>query len=142
VDALKSRNGGPRVADIRSAMQRSMTENLSVSREAVGMQETLSLVQSLQKDYQSVSVEDKGSVYNIDLMEAMELEHMLHIAEVMCQGALNRQESRGAHYRSDFSKRDDATWLRHTLARRDGDSVLMDYKPVTITRFEPKERTY
>ncbi len=142
VDALKSRTGGPRVADIRSAMQRSMTENLSVSREASGIQETLSLVRSLQKDYQSVSVEDKGSVYNIDLMEAMELEHMLHIAEVMCRGALERQESRGAHYRSDFLKRDDANWLRHTLAKRDGENLLMDYKPVTITRFEPKERTY
>lgn len=142
VDALKSRTAGPRVADIRLAMQRSMTENLSVSREASGIQETLGLVRSLQKDYKAVSVEDKGSVYNIDLMEAMELEHMLHIAEVMCQGALDRQESRGAHYRSDFMTRDDATWLRHTLARRDGDNLLMDYKPVTITRFEPKERKY
>lgn len=142
VEEMKNRSGGVKVADIRARMQESMTRNLSVSREATGIQETLSLVQELKKDYQQVSVDDKGSMFNIDLMEAMELGHMLNIAEVMCRGALDREESRGAHYRSDFTSRDDVTWLRHTMATKAGDELQMDYKPVTITRFEPKERTY
>lgn len=142
VATVKARTGGPRVADIRARLQESMTLNLSVSREATGMQETLSLIQELKQDYQQVSVDDKGTKYNIDLMEAFELGHLLNVAEVMAQGALDRQESRGAHYRSDFTTRDDATWLKHTMAHKRGENLNMDYKPVTITRFEPKERTY
>ncbi len=142
VATVKARTGGPRVADIRARLQESMTLNLSVSREATGMQETLSLIQELKQDYQQVSVDDKGTKYNIDLMEAFELGHLLNVAEVMAQGALDRQESRGAHYRSDFTTRDDVTWLKHTMAHKRGESLNMDYKPVTITRFEPKERTY
>ena len=142
VATVKARSGGPRVADIRARLQESMTENLSVSREAIGMQATLALVQELKQEYQHISVDDKGTKYNIDLMEAFELGHLLNVAEVMAQGALDRQESRGAHFRSDFSARDDVTWLKHTMAHKVGETLQMDYKPVTITRFEPKERTY
>lgn len=142
IESLKSHAGGVSAASIRAQMQESMTKNLSVSREAEGIQETLDLIKSLKKQYELVTVEDKGNVFNIDLMEAMELGHMLNVAQVMCQGALDRQESRGAHYRADFTARDDSTWLRHTLASKDGDNLQMDYKPVKITRFEPKERTY
>ncbi len=142
IDALRSRASGHRAPEIRAKMQESMTENLSVSREEAGIVETLGVIQQLKRDYSDVTVDDKGSVYNIDLMEALELEHMLNIAEVMCQGALDRQESRGAHYRADFAKRDDVNWLRHTMAYKQGQGLSMAYKPVTITRFEPKERTY
>jgi succinate dehydrogenase / fumarate reductase flavoprotein subunit len=142
VATVKARTGGPRVADIRAKLQASMTENLSVSREATGMMETLALIQDLKLQYQDVSVDDKGTKYNIDLMEAFELGHLLNVAEVMAQGALDRQESRGAHYRSDFTSRDDVGWLRHTMAHKRDNNLQMDYKPVTITRFEPKERTY
>ena len=142
VATVKARSGGPRVADIRARLQESMTENLSVSREAIGMQATLALVKELKQEYQNISVDDKGTMYNIDLMEAFELGHLLNVAEVMAQGALDRQESRGAHFRSDFSARDDVTWLKHTMAHKVGETLQMDYKPVTITRFEPKERTY
>lgn len=142
IDAIKSRKAGVKAPSIRAAMQASMTDNLSVSREETGIQETLALVQQLKHDYADVTVDDKGSVYNIDLMEALELGHMLNIAEVMCVGALDRQESRGAHYRADFTSRDDAGWLKHTVAHTGANGPVMTYKPVTITRFEPKERTY
>lgn len=87
-------------------------------------------------------MEGKGPIYTIDLLKAVELSHMLHIAKVMYQGALYRQESRGPHYRADSAKGDASTWLRHTLARRDGDNLLMDYESVTFTPFEPIERSY
>ena len=142
VDEMKHRTGGVKVADIRAQMQESMTKNLSVSREASGIRETMDLIVKLKEDYKHVTVDDKGSVFNIDLMEAIELGHMLNIAQIMCQGALDREESRGAHYRADFTTRDDAAWLKHTMAKKDGDNLEMAYKPVIITRFEPKERTY
>lgn len=142
VDEMKHRTGGVKVADIRARMQESMMRNMSVSREAEGIRETIDLLRTLKEDYKHVTVDDKGSVFNIDIMEALELGHMLNIAEVMSQGALDREESRGAHYRSDFTSRDDAGWMKHTLATKDGENLKMEYKPVTITRFEPKERTY
>ena len=142
VDEMKHRTGGVKVADIRSKMQESMTRNMSVSREATGMQETLETIKQLKEDYKHVTVDDKGSIFNIDIMEAIELGHMLNIAQVMTQGAIDREESRGAHYRADFTTRDDAGWLKHTLAHKDGENLKMDYKPVIITQFEPKERTY
>lgn len=139
---VKNRTGGAKVADIRNRMQESMTRNLSVSRNEAGILETMDLLTTLKDEYQHISVDDKGSVYNIDLMEAMELGHMLNIAQVMSQGALEREESRGAHYRSDFTSRDDERWLKHTMAQVDGNSLKMTHKPVRITRFQPKERTY
>lgn len=143
IAGMKERTGGARVADIKSAMQETMTKNMSVSREENGMRETLARVKELQQEYKTVSVEDKGEIYNIDLMEALELEHMLTIAEVMTQGAIDRQESRGAHYREDFTTRDDTNWLKHTMAFREGeDKLRWDYKPVLITRFQPQERKY
>ena len=86
---------------------------------------------------------DKGTRFNTDLLEAWELGNLLDLAEVTTLSALRREESRGAHMREDFSKRDDVNWLKHTLAyRREGDEVELDYKPVKITKFQPKERVY
>jgi succinate dehydrogenase / fumarate reductase flavoprotein subunit len=119
-----------------------MTENMSVVREAKGIQHALQRISELKDAYRRVTVDDKGRIYNTDLMEALELEHMLDVAEVMAHGALARQESRGAHYRNDFQKRDDANWLKHTMIYKTADGTRADYKPVTITRFEPKERKY
>lgn len=139
---IKQRTGGVKVANIRARLQASMTRNLSVVRGEAGILETSALIQELKEEYKHISVDDKGEIYNTDLMEAMELGHLLNVADVMCKGALDRQESRGAHYRSDYTSRDDSSWLRHTMAKKSGETLEMDYKPVTITRFEPKERTY
>ncbi len=139
---IMSSDGKERVAEVRSAMQQEMTDNMSVVREESGIRHALETLSSLKNAYQHVTVDDKGKIYNTELMEALELEHMLEIAEVMAHGALARQESRGAHFRNDFQKRDDANWLRHTMIYKTSDGIREDYKPVTITRFEPKERKY
>jgi succinate dehydrogenase / fumarate reductase flavoprotein subunit len=88
-------------------------------------------------------VTDTGKIFNLDLMNAWELGNMLGLAEITTVSALNRTESRGGHSREDFSKRDDQNWLKHTLAiiRPDG-KIDLKYKPVVITKFQPKERVY
>jgi succinate dehydrogenase / fumarate reductase, flavoprotein subunit len=139
---IMSGDGKERVATVRAAMQQEMTDNMSVVREESGITHALETLSSLKNAYQHVTVDDKGKIYNTELMEALELEHMLEVAEVMARGALARQESRGAHFRNDFQKRDDANWLRHTMIYKTSDGVREDYKPVNITRLEPKERKY
>ncbi|MGH7964737.1 MAG: succinate dehydrogenase/fumarate reductase flavoprotein subunit, partial [Candidatus Binatia bacterium] len=93
--------------------------------------------------YMKVGTDDKGQRFNTDLLEAIELGNLLDIAEVTAVAALNRTESRGAHARGDYEKRDDENWLKHSLIRRNDDGKYdITYKPVVITQFEPKERTY
>jgi succinate dehydrogenase / fumarate reductase flavoprotein subunit len=86
----------------------------------------------------SVMVQDKGRVFNTDLVQAFELQSLLDVGETIIASALARQESRGAHYRSDFPKRDDAQWLKHTVARRTPQGPALTYEPVTVTRFPPQ----
>jgi succinate dehydrogenase / fumarate reductase flavoprotein subunit len=85
-----------------------------------------------------VTVQDKGLVFNTELVQAFELQSLLDVAETIISSALARTESRGAHYRSDFPKRDDSRWLKHSLARRAPGGITLQYDPVTITRFQPK----
>jgi succinate dehydrogenase / fumarate reductase, flavoprotein subunit len=107
------------------------------------MRTVVDKVRELKDRYARVVVMDKGRRYNTDLLEAWELRNLLDLAHVTAASALNRTESRGAHSREDFPDRDDQEWLKHTLASFDetGD-VRIDYKPVTITTFQPKERVY
>jgi succinate dehydrogenase / fumarate reductase flavoprotein subunit len=81
-------------------------------------------------------------MFNTDLTEALELDNLLHFAELIVSGALKREESRGAHFRNDFPKRDDARWMKHTLAQYGEDGPRLSYAPVTKTRYEPMERSY
>jgi succinate dehydrogenase / fumarate reductase flavoprotein subunit len=96
----------------------------------------------LKERYASVTVDNKGLSFNMDLIEAMELESLLGLGETILLSALNRRESRGAHFREDYPERDDKNWLKHTLTRKTEQGVKIFYKPVSITRFEPKARTY
>jgi succinate dehydrogenase / fumarate reductase flavoprotein subunit len=90
-----------------------------------------------------VSLDDKGLVFNTDLMEALELGNMIDYSEVIITGALERKESRGAHYREDYESRDDTNFLKHTLVTKEADgSLRTHWKPVTITKHEPVERKY
>jgi succinate dehydrogenase / fumarate reductase flavoprotein subunit len=89
-----------------------------------------------------VQVGDRGKIFNTDLLNAWELGNLLDLAEVTTYAALARQESRGAHAREDFPKRDDVNWLKHSLAVKSEAGIELSYKPVTITRFQPKERVY
>lgn len=136
--------GGDEVpARIREEMQDLMMNEVGIFREDAGLRQAVAGLDELRERYRHIRVQDKGTNFNTDLLEAWELGALLDCARVTAACALNRTESRGAHYREDFPERDDDDWLRHTLAyRRDDDSIEIAYKPVVITRFEPKERVY
>ncbi|MGI8643699.1 MAG: succinate dehydrogenase flavoprotein subunit [Thermomicrobiales bacterium] len=139
---LVSRKRGERAADIRARRQTIMMDNVSVVREAEGLREAQTVIRDLKNAYTSVAIDDHGTTFNTDLSEALELGYMLDCAEAIVDGALAREESRGAHYRSDFEARDDVNWLAHTLIYKSSGGLQMEKKPVTITEFEPKERKY
>ena len=116
--------------------------DVSVVRTHQGLEEARAKIAELKDRYQNVCVQDHGSVYNTDLLEALELGCMLDIAETIVYAALERQESRGAHYRDDFQARDDKNWLAHSLVYRTDGGLSLKKKSVSITRFQPKERKY
>lgn len=142
VGALKQRRSGERASAVRSDLQRTMTEHCSVFRTEAGLKDALSDLEGLKERYSRVVVDNQGNAFNTDVLETIELEYLLGLAEAMLHSALERKESRGAHYREDYPDRDDTQWLKHSLIRRTDRGVELSYKPVTVTRFEPKPRTY
>ena len=142
VDAILSRESGERAANIRSEMQELMMDKASVVRNETMLTEARDGIADLRNRYDSIIVQDHGSTYNTDLLEALELGAMLDCAESIVFGALSRQESRGAHFREDFEARDDVNWLAHSLIYRTDKGLQLRKKPVSITRFQPKERKY
>ncbi|SMC16220.1 succinate dehydrogenase subunit A [Desulfacinum hydrothermale DSM 13146] len=143
IQRLRERRSGERAAGIRQRMQQEMMERCGVYRTAKGLEEGLDTIRGLQETCRTQLVLDyRGDRYNTDLMEALELESLLGLAEVMLLAAQKRTESRGAHYREDFPERDDANWLCHSLVYRDGAQLRYATKPVSITRFQPKPRVY
>lgn len=143
IERLKQRPpGGERSVRLRSAMQEAMTTHCSVFRDEGTLSEVLSTIRSLRERYAEISIDNRGSRFNSDLLEALELEGLLDLAEAITVSALSRQESRGAHSREDYPERDDEHWLKHTLVLKTAGGPEVSYKPVTITRFEPKPRAY
>jgi succinate dehydrogenase / fumarate reductase flavoprotein subunit len=142
VSGLKNSRGKERAADIRDALQDEMMDKASVFREAKGLTAMREKLRELRERYRQVRVQDQSARYNTELLEVIELGCLLDLAEVLVESALVRQESRGAHFREDFPKRDDPNWLKHTLAYKGEKGIELKYKPVTITKFEPKERKY
>ncbi|HEX8001640.1 MAG TPA: succinate dehydrogenase flavoprotein subunit [Mycobacteriales bacterium] len=142
VETLRSNAGGERISDIRNALQESMDANASVYRTEQTLKQAQVDIQALKERYARASVQDKGQRYNTDLLEAVELGFLLDLAEVLVACAQARQESRGGHFREDYPNRDDANFMRHTMAYKDGNDIRLDYKPVTITRYQPMERKY
>ena len=138
------RSGKGTVPDVstRGKLRRQMTEKVSVFRQKKPLQELRETLVELQESYKHLALQDRGMLYNTELVEALELGAMLDISETIDAGALARQESRGAHYREDFPKRDDTHWMQHTLAYRTDHGLELRYKPVVITRFQPMERKY
>ncbi|MGP5077546.1 succinate dehydrogenase flavoprotein subunit [Brachybacterium alimentarium] len=139
-----------RIADIRRDLQELMDANVQVFRTDETCRAALAGIAGLKKRYETVAIQDKGQRYNLDLMEAVELGFLLDLAEIVTIGALNRKESRGGHFREDYDTRDDVNYLSHTMAYRtlegeqgdEGTTVRLGTKPVVITRYEPKERTF
>lgn len=153
VESIRGRESGERVADLRRELQETMDRNVQVFRTEASMKEALGVLESLKERYASVVVQDKGRRYNTDLLEAIELGFLIELAEVITLGALARKESRGGHFREDYEARDDVNFMRHTMAYRApvtdvdhgaafADEVRLDYKPVTVTRYQPMERKY
>ncbi len=144
LEELLARTEGERPAVIRGELQETMFAKCSVYRSAPKLAEAWDEVDALRVRARQLVVQDKGRQYNTDLGEALELGFLLDCAEATVASAIARTESRGAHAREDFPERDDVNWLKHTFAFRwsDGAPPRLAYRPATITRFEPKPRTY
>jgi succinate dehydrogenase / fumarate reductase flavoprotein subunit len=141
--ALLDRTEGERPWQIRDELAATMHDNFGVFRREEQMEEQGRIVQSLRQRFERVVVEDKGDVFNSDLTQALELGNLLELAECMVVAGLARKESRGAHARPyDFPDRDDENFLRHTMVRWADGAPELDWKPVTITKWQPAERVY
>ncbi len=143
LEEILARNEGEKAVSIRTELQKTMMDNVSVFRTDETLGDALSDLQKLRQRARTVTVEDKGKKFNTDLMDAVEIGFMLDYAEAIAACAKNRTESRGAHLREDYTSRDDENWLKHTLLFGTGENGhRIEYKDVAITRFQPKERKY
>jgi len=143
IQGLFSKSGGTSYGPILDGLRAVMMDKVSVFRTETGLQEALEVIQRLKEEYGRISISDKGSVFNRELLDVLELGYMLDLAEVITVSALSRKESRGAHSREDFPARNDGAFLVHTLVRLDeGRRPQVFTKPVVITRFQPQERKY
>jgi succinate dehydrogenase / fumarate reductase, flavoprotein subunit len=138
VQRLLAQEGTVRSWQIREELGQLMSLNLGLVRTHESMSTAMASLTALTHRAESVTVQDKGQVFNMDLVQAFELQSLLDVAETIVASALVRKESRGAHYRSDFPARDDRNWLRHSLIRRTSEGIDLTYEPVTITQFQPK----
>ncbi|ACM05198.1 succinate dehydrogenase flavoprotein subunit [Thermomicrobium roseum] len=142
IEWIRENDGTERVAQIRAELQEAMMTDAGVFRTGDGLKRLQQKLGELRNRYTQIRIDDKSRTFNMELMEAIELGFLLDCAEAIAASALAREESRGAHYREDFPARDDANWLKHTLIARTSGGLQLFYKPVVITRFEPKERVY
>ncbi len=142
LDRIRASSGKERASHVRKELQETMMDNASVFRTEETLAKQVEILAELQQRFRDVSVEDTGTQFNTELMEAIELGYLLDNAEQLVHGALNRTESRGAHSREDYRDRDDEQWLKHTLVYKEEDGVRIDYKPVTLGKYEPKPRVY
>ena len=135
---LMDNDGPERAWQVRDDLGKIMSLNLGIFRTQQSMTDALKEIRALRFRAEAVQLQDKGKIFNTDLIQAFELSCLVEIAETIVAGALAREESRGAHYRSDFPKRDDGKWLKHTRATKTPDGPQLSYAPVTVTRFPPK----
>jgi succinate dehydrogenase / fumarate reductase flavoprotein subunit len=142
-DRIRHADGKENAFDIGRTMKKVMFDDMGIFRSGKGMQNALNVVRELKERYKHVSVSDTGAIFNMELMNVWELGNLLDLAEITTVSALARTESRGGHSREDYPDRDDKNWLKHSMAWV-GENGLIDlkYKPVVITKFEPKVRTY
>jgi succinate dehydrogenase / fumarate reductase, flavoprotein subunit len=142
INNLLNKEGKYRINEVRQAFQDCMSDHCGVFRMEDIMKEGIDNIQELKQQAQQIYVDDKSTDFNSELIEALELQSLMIVGEMILTSALNRQESRGAHSREDYPKRDDQKFLNHTLAYYEQEGIKIEYMPVVINRFEPKERKY
>jgi len=142
VREILEKDGKENLYAIRKELRTTMDHNVGVFRTEEGLKNALNKIKELKERYKDIKITDKGLLYNTDLISALEVGFMLDVAEVVVTGALARKESRGAHARRDYPKRDDENWLKHTLAYWTEKGPRLEYIPVKITTWKPVERKY
>ena len=143
IDAIIARpHEGRRVSEIKNELGETMNRHAAVFRDEVGLQEALATIGRLREEADSAWIDDRGTVFNQDVLGALELGFLLDCAETTVVAALERKESRGAQFRTDFPERNDGEWLKHIDVSRGEDGPVVSYSPVTITQWQPEERTY
>jgi succinate dehydrogenase / fumarate reductase flavoprotein subunit len=142
-DIIDRPAGGRRVASIKDELGDTMNKYVAVFRDADGLNKAHEIVRRLKQEAPQATIDDRGTVFNQDVIGAIELGYMLDVAEAIVVGAQERTESRGAQFRTDFPERNDDEWLKHIDVTANGDDApTVSYSPVTITKWEPQERTY
>jgi succinate dehydrogenase / fumarate reductase flavoprotein subunit len=148
MDAMRNSTGTEKVATLRKELQDTMDMNAQVYRTEDSLNEAMAKIADLRKRYQNVQIQDKGLRFNTDLLEAIELGFLLDLAEVLTITARERRESRGGHFREDYPERDDKKFMLHSMAylqkapKGKNQDIKIDWKPVTITNYQPMERKY
>lgn len=141
-EVLRNGSGKANAFDISNEMKNVMFTDVGIYRTGTGMEEAMDKILELKERYKHVKVSDTGKIFNTELLNAWELGNMLDVAEAVTVSALNRTESRGGHAREDYPERDDTNWLRHSLIVKKNGKLEISYKPVVITKFQPKARVY
>jgi len=130
------------LSDIKNELGELMNRYVAVFRDEQGLQTARETIARLKEESQNAWIDDHGTVFNQDVLGAIELQYMVDCAEATVVGAIERKESRGAQFRTDFPERNDEQWLKHIDITLDGDGPQVSYSPVTITQWQPEERKY
>jgi succinate dehydrogenase / fumarate reductase flavoprotein subunit len=143
IQSIVGRDGtGRRVSELKAELGATMDKFVAVFRDEDGLRNALEIVRRLKDEAQNVAIDDKGTVFNQDVLGALELQFMLDNAEAIVISAIERKESRGAQFRTDFPARNDDEWLKHINVSANGAEPELTYSPVTMTQWQPQERTY
>ena len=130
------------MSEIKAELGKTMDRYVAVFRDEDGLRTGLEAVQRLKEEARDVAIDDKGTVFNQDVLGALELQYMLDNAEAIVLSAIERKESRGAQFRTDYPERNDEDWLKHITVAANGAEPEISYSEVTMTQWEPQERTY
>ena len=143
INRIKFGNGNERVSELRKELQEGMTADAGVFRSEESLKRQLAKIDEIHERFKEIRIDDKSDTFNTELQEALEFGHMIEYSKFIVAGALERRESRGGHYREDYPERDDENFLKHTYAYMDEKfNIKLEWGEVTITKWEPKERSY